>query len=82
MRGQIRLERQIELVLEGHRYWDVRRWKVAHKDEYYREGQLHGMDIEAGDQLLDPSFRQRIVAFTRAQWQTILFLSSTSKRDR
>lgn len=70
MRRQIRLERQIELMFEGHRYWDVRRWKVADTPEYHQGGALHGMNIEAGDHLSDPAFHQRIVAFTRAPWQT------------
>ena len=69
MRTQIRLERQIELMFEGHRYWDVRRWKVAGTPEYHQGGALHGMNIEGGDHLSDPEFHQRIVAFTRAAWQ-------------
>lgn len=30
---RIRHERRIELVLEGHRYYDVRRWKIGHLTE-------------------------------------------------
>ena len=33
MRKIIHQERMIELALEGHRYWDLRRWKLA--DEYF-----------------------------------------------
>ena len=29
LESRIRNERQIELCLEGHRYYDVRRWKIA-----------------------------------------------------
>jgi hypothetical protein len=29
MREAIRLERRIELAFEEHRYWDLRRWKIA-----------------------------------------------------
>ncbi|WP_316808947.1 RagB/SusD family nutrient uptake outer membrane protein [Pedobacter agri] len=29
MRSVIRHERRIELVMEDHRFWDVRRWKIA-----------------------------------------------------
>lgn len=43
----IRQERKIELAYEGHWYWDLRRWEVAHKA--YPEGlsgyQLHGLKI-------------------------------------
>ena len=33
MRSIIHQERMIELALEGHRYWDIRRWKLA--GEYF-----------------------------------------------
>lgn len=32
MREIIRRERTIELCYEGHRFWDVRRWKIAQKE--------------------------------------------------
>ncbi len=28
-RDAIRQERKVELAFEGHRYWDVRRWRIA-----------------------------------------------------
>lgn len=31
-REQIRHERQVELAFEGHRYWDLRRWRIAEKE--------------------------------------------------
>ncbi len=31
-REKIRHERKVELAFEGHRYWDVRRWRTAVKD--------------------------------------------------
>lgn len=44
----IRQERKVELAFEGHLYWDLRRWRVAH--EQYPEGlsgyQQHGLKIE------------------------------------
>ena len=44
----IRQERKVELAFEGHWYWDLRRWGVAH--QAYPEGltgyQLHGLKIE------------------------------------
>ena len=47
----IRQERKVELAYEGLWYWDLRRWKVAHKP--YPEGltgyQQHGLKIEKND---------------------------------
>lgn len=48
----IRQERKVELAFEGHWYWDLRRWGVAHKD--YSEGglsnyQLHGLRIDRNE---------------------------------
>ena len=44
----IRQERKVELAFEGHWYWDLRRWGVAH--EQYPEGltgyQVHGLKID------------------------------------
>ncbi len=41
MRNKIRAERRIELAYEGHRWFDIRRWKIAPQVM----GTLHGMDI-------------------------------------
>ncbi|NLR67369.1 RagB/SusD family nutrient uptake outer membrane protein [Chitinophaga varians] len=69
MRAQIRLERRIELMFEGHRYWDVRRWKVADNPDQHQGGAFHGMNIEKGSSLSDPEFHKRVTSFTRAAWQ-------------
>lgn len=37
---KIRHERMIELMLEGHRFWDMKRWRIAHKS--MEEGGLNG----------------------------------------
>ncbi len=42
MREVIRNERRIELAFEEHRFWDIRRWKIA--EQIYNTG-LHGMSI-------------------------------------
>jgi len=42
MRAAIQNERRIELAFEEHRYWDVRRWKIA---EAVYNVPLHGMQI-------------------------------------
>lgn len=42
MRAIIRNERRIELAFEEHRFWDIRRWKIA---ETVLNGTLKGMKI-------------------------------------
>lgn len=42
MRAAIQNERRVELAIEEHRYWDVRRWKIA---ENVSNKPLHGMRI-------------------------------------
>ncbi len=42
MREAIRAERRVELAFEGHRFWDVRRWKIAMQTE---NKQMNGMEI-------------------------------------
>ena len=42
MRELIRRERQVELALEGHRYFDTRRWRIAEKTN---NGKIYGMNI-------------------------------------
>jgi len=39
----IRQERKIELAYEGHLYWDMRRWKLAHTE--YNNYRVHGIKI-------------------------------------
>lgn len=48
-----RNERKIELMYEGHLFWDMRRWKRAHLDYNNGEGgynnfRMHGIKIEDG----------------------------------
>ncbi|WP_295938937.1 RagB/SusD family nutrient uptake outer membrane protein [uncultured Alistipes sp.] len=40
----IRQERKVELYCEGHLYWDMRRWKLAHTA--YTGMRVHGLKIE------------------------------------
>lgn len=42
LRELIRNERRLELAFEEHRYWDIRRWKIA---ETVMNQPLHGMQI-------------------------------------
>lgn len=69
MRQEIRHERRIELSFEGHRYFDVRRWKIADQPGSNQGGAFYGMDMNKGNSLSDPDFHQRTIGFTRAAWQ-------------
>ena len=43
----IRQERKIELAYEGHLYWDMRRWRLAHENypAGYNSYRVHGLKI-------------------------------------
>lgn len=56
MRKLIRQERHVELSFETHRFFDVRRWKIAMKT---CNAKIYGMDINAGTHLQDPAFYER-----------------------
>jgi len=58
--NKIRAERRVELAFEGHRWFDVRRWKIVED----MMGDMHGMDINSdGNQ-----FYRRVVVSTH-QWK-------------
>lgn len=40
--SRVRNERRVELCFEGHRFWDVRRWKLG---EQYFNAPIHGVQI-------------------------------------
>jgi hypothetical protein len=46
MREKIRHERRVELAFEDHRFFDVRRWRIA---EETQNGYLHGYDVTKGE---------------------------------
>ncbi len=56
MRSRIWQERRIELAFESHRWFDVRRWKIAAQVM----GDMHGMDVNKNDD----TFYKRVVAST------------------
>jgi len=53
MRGIIQNERRIELAFEEHRYWDIRRWKIA--EEIYKKP-LQGVVIVKNATTYDYNF--------------------------
>ncbi|HWK57427.1 MAG TPA: RagB/SusD family nutrient uptake outer membrane protein [Parapedobacter sp.] len=69
LREAIRLERRLELCYEGHRYFDVRRWKIPDLPGSNQGGEFEGMNMDAGTYLSDPAYHTRVVALRRALWQ-------------
>lgn len=59
MRELIRHERRIELVWEGHRFFDVRRWFVAHGVNGLFNKPVHGLDLTRGTSATDPAFFEK-----------------------
>jgi hypothetical protein len=53
MRERIRNERRVELAFEEHRYWDVRRWKIAEQTENIT---VKGIQITKNDSAAPPTF--------------------------
>ena len=62
MRKLIRQERRVELAFETHRYFDVRRWKIAENTD---NGPLYGMNINSGTSLIDPVYYKRTLVENR-----------------
>ena len=56
MREMIRHERRIELAWECHRYFDVRRWFIAHGDNGVLNTPVYGLDVSQGTSATDPAF--------------------------
>lgn len=56
MREMIRHERRVELAIEGHRYFDVRRWLIAHGDEGVFNTPVYCLNVGSGTHAKDPEF--------------------------
>lgn len=61
-----RNERRVELAYEGHRYFDVRRWKIMEQSERY----VTGMRITKGT---DDSFSYQRINFERDSYKEKLY---------
>lgn len=57
MREIIRRERMIELVFEGHRFWDLRRWKLA---EEYMKKPIRGLSVYDQD-VVEEFYSERLL---------------------
>ncbi|MGV8095832.1 MAG: RagB/SusD family nutrient uptake outer membrane protein [Mangrovibacterium sp.] len=67
MREMIRRERRVEFAWETQRYFDVRRWFIAHGPDGEFNHPIHGLDMTQGQGATDPAF------FTYTQIQTRTF---------
>lgn len=67
MREKIRHERRIELVFERHRFWDVRRWKIA---EIVDNGPVHKVVVSDGNYTY-PVIQNRIFDASKHYWLPI-----------
>jgi starch-binding outer membrane protein, SusD/RagB family len=65
LRTLIQRERCIELAYEGHRFFDVRRWKIVTQPEGRQGGEFYGMNVFAGTSLSDPAYYARTRTSTR-----------------
>lgn len=66
-REKVRNERRIELAFEGHRFYDIRRWKIAGKEEVRN---IYGVKItKSGD-----SFSYEKVLLNKMYWNDKMFL--------
>ncbi|PZR29998.1 MAG: RagB/SusD family nutrient uptake outer membrane protein [Citrobacter freundii] len=77
MREVIRLERRLELAYEGHRFFDVRRWKIADQTD---SKIMHGMEVKRnGSTKTYNVFNVRKHNFTQAMYLWPLPLSEIAK---
>lgn len=52
----LRQERRVELAWEIHRYFDVRRWFIAHGENGVLNTPCYGLDVTRGTNATDPDF--------------------------
>ncbi|WP_311196117.1 RagB/SusD family nutrient uptake outer membrane protein [Antarcticibacterium sp. 1MA-6-2] len=81
MRDEIRLERRIELSFEGHRYFDVRRWKIPDEQGSNQGGPFYGMNMDKGTYLSDPEFHSLTISFTRTPWRNRYYFMPYPQRE-
>lgn len=71
MRAAIRNERAVELAFEEHRFWDVRRWKIA-GEEGVMKGNMYGLRLKQITNSTDFHFDQ--VVFEQRVWEDKMYL--------
>lgn len=70
LRTEIRRERRVELALEGHRYFDILRW---------RQGSLLAQDVKGIKKSLVPAYNQVYIATIPTDAQGYLIINSGRK---
>lgn len=65
--ANIRQERQVELAFEEHRYWDLRRWRIA-------EQTLNGKRLQGLNYVFDFDKKKYIITLKNAEGATRVFL--------
>lgn len=70
LRNEIRRERRVELALEGHRYFDILRWK---------QGSLLAQDVKGIKKSLVPSYNQVYIATIPTDAEGYLIINSGRK---
>ena len=66
MREIIRQENNIEFAFEGHRYWNVRRWKIAH--ELLNEKQYGWNVLGESARVFYNNFNGPVVVFSKCKF--------------
>ncbi|HAN38901.1 MAG TPA: RagB/SusD family nutrient uptake outer membrane protein [Chitinophagaceae bacterium] len=64
--ANIRQERQVELAFEEHRYWDLRRWRIA-------EQELNGKRLQGLNYVYDYDARRYIITLKNAEGAVRVF---------
>jgi len=71
MRQKIRRERAVELAFEQHRYFDVRRWKIA-GEEGVMGGGMYGLKLYGPTEDTGPTYR--LEKFENRVWSDKMYL--------
>lgn len=73
-RKKVQKERGIELAFEDHRWWDIRRWKVA---EDFLTGEILGKQIYKVEPLTNPlTYRYQLYVVQRRTWRDKFYLNN------